>query len=141
MLVASTCVSHGEKIRQKRSTRSCAYSPWSCGLPQARSPHPCLVRGCSGSRNCVAAAEASSRSRHPVDVKASAVRLLLRCNISSHQSFKETSVQESIKRVTAMRVSDSAVWDDLIVTPPAESQLQKKMKNIERTCQSNSVSM
>ena len=43
-------------------------------------------------------------------------------HISSEQPFKEMSVQESGKHVTAMRASDFAVWDDLIVHPPAESQ-------------------
>ena len=43
-------------------------------------------------------------------------------DISSQRSFKEISVQESGKRVTATRVSDFAVWDDLIVPPLAESQ-------------------
>ena len=37
-------------------------------------------------------------------------------DISSEQPFKEMSVQESGEHDTATRVSDFAVWDDLIVS-------------------------
>ena len=73
-------------------------------------------------RNNVLVAEACSRSQHPVDVCAVALRLLLLAaasgqpRICSQQSFKEVSVQESGSRATATRVSDTAVWDDLTVT-------------------------
>ena len=91
---------------------------------------------CISVRFGVPAAPQLRRGRRGLFTKATSCRRLGLCaspplalpvasrqpDISSPQSFKEISVQESGRRVIATRVSDFADWHDLIVTPPDESQ-------------------
>ena len=111
------------KIVKKQRTQSCACSPSGCGLPPARSPASALGSGSQRPRNSVVAAEACSRSRHPVEVWAFELRLLLRCQLPAgtptllHNSRSKKCLLKQCKRDTAARVSDFAVWVDLIVTP------------------------
>ena len=130
------CVSHVVKNCPKRRTRSCACSPWSCGLYPARSPASSFG---SGSQQV----PQLRRGRRGLFTKPASCRCLGLCaspplplavssrqpDIFSQQSFKEMSAQESDRCVTATRVSDFAVWDDLFVTCASGKSVPKKMKN------------
>ena len=89
---------------QKRRTRTCACSPWDCGLPPSRSPVSPFGSRSQRLRNSVVTVKACSRSGRPAGVWAIALRILLRFQLPRRQprqlfaTIDETKVDSAVRQ-------------------------------------------